>query len=69
MLAALGLPITYRGTIQARAIVNAIQLDKKVSGKRVRWIMPLHVGEVQVTPLPDELVERVINAFFAQESV
>lgn len=69
LLAALGLPITYRGTIQARAIINAIQLDKKVSGKRVRWIMPLHVGEVQVMPLPDELVERVINAFFAQGSV
>lgn len=69
LLAALGLPIVYRGTIQARAVINAIQLDKKVSGKRVRWIMPLHVGEVQVTPLPDELVERVINAFFAHGSV
>lgn len=67
VLAALGLPIAYRGAIQAQNILNAIQLDKKVSGKRVRWILPLHVGEVQVLPLPDELVERVVNAFFMRE--
>lgn len=68
LLAAFGLPVAYRGAIHAQDILNAIQLDKKVSGKRVRWIMPLRIGEVQVTPMPDALVERVLNAFFAKES-
>jgi shikimate kinase/3-dehydroquinate synthase len=67
LLAALGLPIVYRGSVQAKAILAAIQLDKKVSGKRVRWIMPRRIGEVTITTLPDELVQSVVSAFFAQE--
>jgi len=37
-----------------------------VVGKRVRWIMPLRIGEVMVTPMPDELVTHTITTFFAQ---
>lgn len=69
LLAELGLPITYSGPIQAQEILSAIQLDKKIASKRVRWIMPLRIGEVQVTTMPDELVQRVISAFFAEKSV
>jgi shikimate kinase/3-dehydroquinate synthase len=67
LLAALGLPVVYRGAVRAPEILAKIQLDKKVVGKRVRWIMPRRIGEVVVTPLPDELVERVITDFFAEE--
>src|SRR5262249_19184706 len=56
LLAALGLPITYGGPVRARAILSTMQLDKKVVAKRVRWIMPLRIGEVMMTPMPDELV-------------
>jgi len=38
-------------------------------GKRVRWIMPRQIGEVFVTQLPDELVERVVTAFFAEKQM
>ncbi len=68
LLAALGLPIHYTGPVQASAILDAIQLDKKVAGKRVRWIMPRHIGDVIVTPMPDELVQRVISTFFRERS-
>jgi shikimate kinase / 3-dehydroquinate synthase len=67
LLTALGLPIAYHGAVRARDILEKIQLDKKVVGKRVRWIMPRSIGDVVVTPLPDELVERVVTSFFAIE--
>ncbi len=69
LLAALGLPITYRGSVRAQDLLAAMSLDKKVVGKRVRWIMPTRIGEVVVTPLPDQLVTRVITAFFAGEEM
>ncbi len=64
LLAALGLPIAYHGTLRPQDILAKIQLDKKVVGKRVRWIMPRQIGEVIVTQMPDELVERVVTSFF-----
>ncbi|QBD78408.1 3-dehydroquinate synthase [Ktedonosporobacter rubrisoli] len=67
LLAKLGLPTAYRGDVQARDILAKIQLDKKVVGKRVRWVMPRHIGEVVVTPMPDEIVQRVVTTFFAEK--
>lgn len=66
LLQALGLPVTYSGNVKAEDILAAMQLDKKVVGKRVRWIMPRTIGEVTITLLPDELVRRIITAFFAE---
>jgi 3-dehydroquinate synthase len=67
LLAALGLPVVYTGNVQAQDILAATQLDKKVVGKRVHWLMPTRIGEVVSTQLPDELVERVVTAFLAGE--
>ncbi|MBA2286369.1 MAG: 3-dehydroquinate synthase [Ktedonobacteraceae bacterium] len=67
LLEALGLPVAYRGPVSAQDILAAIQLDKKVTGKKVRWIMPRHIGEVIVTSLPEDLVETAAASFFAQE--
>ncbi len=64
LLAALGLPVSYRGSVKARDILGAIQLDKKVVSKRVRWILPEHIGSVVITPLSNELVQSVVTAFF-----
>ncbi|GAC1642418.1 MAG: hypothetical protein NVS4B12_05650 [Ktedonobacteraceae bacterium] len=69
LLTSLGLPIHYTGSVQAKDILAAIQLDKKVSGKQVRWIMPLQIGEATVTTMPETLVERVITTFFAEKRV
>ncbi|HEY4383701.1 MAG TPA: 3-dehydroquinate synthase [Ktedonobacteraceae bacterium] len=67
LLEALGLPIIYRGEVRAQDLLAKIQLDKKVAGKRVRWIMPRRIGEVFSTNLPDELVAKVTTAFFVEE--
>jgi shikimate kinase/3-dehydroquinate synthase len=67
LLAALGLPTVYRGSVSAAALLEAIQRDKKVAARRVRWIMPRAIGEVRLTPLPDELVRQVVTTFFARK--
>lgn len=69
LLTALGLPVAYQGTVRAQDILRTMQLDKKIVSKQVRWVMPVHIGEVTVTPLPDEVVERVVTSFFVGESV
>ncbi len=67
LLAALGLPVTYSGSVRAQDILSTMQVDKKIVGKRVRWIMPTRIGKVEVTPMPDDLVVRVISSFFGSE--
>jgi shikimate kinase/3-dehydroquinate synthase len=69
LLTALGLPTVYHGSVRPQDILTKIQLDKKVVGKRVRWIMPRQIGEVFVTQMPDELVERVVTTFFAENKL
>ncbi len=68
LLAALGLPVSYDGPVQASAILAATQVDKKVAGKQVHWVMPQSIGKVIVSTMPDELVERVISTFFSPAS-
>jgi len=68
LLAALGLPVSYDGPVQASAILAAIQVDKKVAGKQVHWVMPQSIGKVIVSTMPDDLVERVISTFFSPAS-
>ncbi len=65
LLTRLGLPVLYRGSVRAEDILATTQLDKKVVGKRVHWVMPQRIGAVITTPLPDALVERVVTTFFA----
>ncbi len=67
LLTALGLPVTYRGAAQAQDILGAIQLDKKVTNKRVRWIMPRRIGEVTITHLSDDVVLPVLTEYFAEK--
>jgi shikimate kinase / 3-dehydroquinate synthase len=64
LLQALGLPVAYSGGIGASAIREAIQLDKKVADKRVRWVMPCRVGGGVVTTMPEDVVWHVITGFF-----
>ncbi|MBA2678099.1 MAG: 3-dehydroquinate synthase [Ktedonobacteraceae bacterium] len=64
LLARLGLPVAYSGSVRAQDILSTMQLDKKVVGKRVRWIMPRRIGEVEVTPMPDDLVVCALSSFF-----
>ncbi|TMD67814.1 MAG: 3-dehydroquinate synthase [Chloroflexi bacterium] len=67
LLEAFGLPTSYAGSVPVKNILSAIQLDKKVAGKQVRWVLPRRIGDVTVTPMPNDLVERVITAFFVEK--
>ena len=67
LLKDLGLPIVYTGPVQAQDILAAIQLDKKVANKQVRWVMPQHIGKAVVIPMPGDVVQDVITAFFAKK--
>ncbi|GAC1632243.1 MAG: hypothetical protein NVS4B7_19890 [Ktedonobacteraceae bacterium] len=67
LLKALGLPIAYTGSVSVRDILSAMQMDKKVTGKQVRWIMPCHLGDVTVTAMPDDLIKSVITTFFTEK--
>jgi len=67
LLKALGLPVTYTGHVQVKDILSAIQLDKKVAHKQMRWVMPQRLGDVTVTSMPDDLVKSVLSAFFTEQ--
>ncbi len=67
LLATLGLPIVYEGPVGAQDILASMRLDKKVARKQVQWVMPQRIGEVTVTAMPDELVQRIITQFFAEK--
>ena len=64
LLKALGLPTVYDGTARATAILAAMQHDKKVTNKQVRWVMPRRIGAAETAVLPAELAESVIATFF-----
>jgi shikimate kinase / 3-dehydroquinate synthase len=64
LLAALDLPVVYDSAVRVQDILKTMQLDKKVVGKQVRWVMPTRIGEVVITPMPADIVERVLTAFF-----
>jgi len=67
LLKALGLPVAYSGQVQVKDILSAIQLDKKVAHKQMRWVMPRRLGDVTVTCMPDDLVKSVLSAFFTEQ--
>jgi shikimate kinase / 3-dehydroquinate synthase len=66
LLEALGLPVSCQGAAPVESILSAMRLDKKVAGKRIHWILPQRIGQVTSSPLPDELVQRVLTTLFAR---
>jgi shikimate kinase / 3-dehydroquinate synthase len=64
LLKALGLPIAYHGPARAAEILAAMQHDKKVANRQVRWVMPRRIGAAEITAMPVELVESIITTFF-----
>lgn len=56
-----GLP--SRADAQRDDVVAALRHDKKRKGKKLRWVLPLRVGEVKVfDDVPDELVSTAVDA-------
>jgi 3-dehydroquinate synthase len=59
-LEGLGLPTEIPGWLDRGSILNVMRFDKKKAGGRLRWVLPVRIGEVVVRvavedPLPVEL--------------
>jgi 3-dehydroquinate synthase len=61
VLRAFGLPTSCTG-IDAESVLRASQLDKKVRGERIRWVLLSEVGTTVIRgDVPDEVVETEIR--------
>lgn len=61
LLQKFGLPVAYPGA-DSNAILRAIELDKKVQGKAVRWVLLKEIGKTSIKKdIPSDLVSDVIN--------
>jgi shikimate kinase/3-dehydroquinate synthase len=49
----------------ADAVLEAMQVDKKVRGGRLRWVLPTEGGVTVTTEVPPRLVERVTGGVLA----
>jgi len=63
LFVAVGLPTRLRLTsAQREKLVRAMQLDKKVSGGEIKFVLARRIGEViWGQPVPTPLIERVLN--------
>jgi 3-dehydroquinate synthase len=52
-----GLPIRYAGVDQEQ-LLAALHVDKKRRGGRLRWILPVRIGEVIIT---DEVLQDAVR--------
>ncbi|MEE8373810.1 MAG: 3-dehydroquinate synthase, partial [Dehalococcoidia bacterium] len=61
LLAALGLPIRS-SDVAVENVLQAVELDKKVRGRKVRWVLLSGIGQVEVRDdVPYEVVETAIR--------
>jgi 3-dehydroquinate synthase len=57
-----GLPTQIPATLEIEAIVEALQVDKKVSAGRVRFVLPTQLGAATVTDqVPTDAIQRVLK--------
>lgn len=58
-----GLPTRLPAGLEIEAILSALQTDKKVEAGRVRFVLPIKIGEVTVTDqAPAEVIRQVLQA-------
>ncbi len=61
VLQAFGLPISAPG-VEAKAVLDAIQLDKKVQQKAMRWVLLKGIGKTVVTKeVPSKMVKEAVT--------
>lgn len=57
-----GLPIKLPSGLDITAIINALQLDKKVKSGKIRFVLPSQIGAVQVTDeVPTDVIKKVLQ--------
>lgn len=62
LLVALDLPVSLRGSVKTSEVMRAMRHDKKKRGGRLRFVLPVRLGQVVVRDgVPDKLVQKVIE--------
>ena len=57
-----GLPTQLPAGLDIQAIIDALQLDKKVKSGKVRFVLPTQIGEVKVTDeVPTDIIRQVLQ--------
>ncbi|QYX32483.1 3-dehydroquinate synthase [Sphaerospermopsis torques-reginae] len=57
-----GLPTKLPAGLDIAAIIDALQLDKKVKSGKVRFVLPTQIGEVKVTDeVPTDTIRQVLE--------
>jgi 3-dehydroquinate synthase len=64
-----GLPTQIPADLDIEALIDALQLDKKVKSGKVRFVLPTQIGAVKVTDeVPTEIIREVLLGTRSQES-
>ncbi|MBD2387265.1 3-dehydroquinate synthase [Cylindrospermum sp. FACHB-282] len=57
-----GLPTKLPAGVEIEAIIDALQLDKKVKSGQVRFVLPTKIGEVTITDqVPTDTIRQVLQ--------
>jgi 3-dehydroquinate synthetase len=67
LLSGLGLPVQIPGDLDPALILKAVELDKKRAGRKVRFALPVRVGEVKLgIEVDDERRKHALDFGFAR---
>jgi 3-dehydroquinate synthase len=62
MIQKAGLPTKLPAGVEIAAIIDALQLDKKVKAGKVRFILPTQIGVVTITDqVPADIIQQVLQ--------
>jgi len=62
VIAKAGLPTQLPSGLDIEAIIDALQIDKKVKAGKVRFILPTEIGTVTITDqVPKDIIRKVLQ--------
>jgi len=66
LLMRVGLPVTVPADIDVATVLTAMAHDKKVTDGRIRFILPVRMGDVVIrSDVPVRLIEETLNSSYA----
>ena len=66
LLARVGLPLCVPSGVDFDEVLEAMKRDKKVSKGKLRFVLPLHIGEVVIrNDVPDDLVTKAVRGCYS----
>ncbi|MFC2009256.1 3-dehydroquinate synthase, partial [Chloroflexota bacterium] len=66
LLARVGLPPSVPSGVDFDEVLDAMKRDKKVSKGKLRFVLPLHIGEVAIrNDVPEELITKAVRGCYS----